>query len=95
MLRIIAFVLKFAKEGINVVIAADGITRMHTKRASFQHATDQEHARIIALRSKQELAVHLQSNSVDNDRIVELQKIITAKENSASSTLPDDFIDIL
>jgi len=95
MLRIIAFAQKFAKEGIDVVIAADGTMRMHTKRASIQRAGNRECARITALTSKQELAIHLQSNNINNEKIAELQKIVTKTESSANNMLPDDFIDVL
>jgi len=95
MMQIIAFTQKFAKEGIDVIIAADRNSRMHTKHASIKRAADREHARIMALISKQDLAIHLQGNSVENEKITELQKLITAKENNTSNTLLDDFVDVL
>jgi len=52
MLQIIAFALKFSKEGINVVTAADRITQIPMKQALFQHAADWEHACIICLKVK-------------------------------------------
>jgi len=95
MLRIIAFVQKFAKEGIDVIIAADGTMQMHTKWASIQQAGNWECAHITALTLKQELAIHLQSNNINNEKIAELQKIVMKMESSTNNMLLDDFIDVL
>jgi len=95
MLCIITFAQHFAREGIDVVIAADGNTHMHTKLASIKCTADWEHVCIIALRARQELSILLQNNSSDKEKIIELQKMIKTNENSTNSALLEGFIDVL
>jgi len=95
MLCIIAFAQEFVKEGIDVIIATDGKTWLHTKRTSIKHTADQECAHIIALRARQELLILLQSNSADKEKITKLQKWIKTNENGTNNALPDDFIEVL
>jgi len=56
MLQIITYVQKFAKECIEIVIAAGRHTQMHTKQASLKGTADRESACIIELRFGNSLA---------------------------------------
>jgi len=93
MLRISGLTRLFMANGIDVIIAADGVSRPHTKRASFKRAADRELARIAALKAKKEMANIAIANNPQKRQ--ELQKLIKSKENRAFSLLPAEFIKVL
>ncbi len=81
--------------GINIIVATDGMPCFNTKRATAKRAAKREHAKIMALKLKAELAVLLHDNNQQNDRIQELQKSIQSLEGSFDDVLPDNFTDLL
>jgi len=90
---VVAHVL--AAHRIDVIVAADGPSRLQTKLASVERGADRVHARIASMFAKSELAILLQNNSPDGVRKKELNRLIRSKERLASNVLDANFLEAL
>jgi hypothetical protein len=60
-----------------------------------ERAAKREHNRILGLKTREELAMLLQSENPPKEKIEELQKTIQSKERTAYHALPENFVESL